>query len=138
MNVPELVRLINERDDELGVDKESFYYGGAVPAIHQLFEGKPVKLFDGSILRKFEEIENFAADYDGSRAPVDGWSSSYADGRAIIVARYTGNSDDDEYFKMVAYDDSWDNGRPDMWVLSEGIVKVQKVPVDKYKWEEVE
>ena len=137
MDTKEFKRLLDERDKELGVSNDDFYYGGAIPAIHQLFEQKPVKLFDGSLVTFAEQIDYYSADYDGSRADLnDGWhSSNYATGRTIVVQ--CSNGTDATYFRLTGYDDSWDNGKPDIWVLSEPIVEVTKVPVDKYKWEEV-
>jgi hypothetical protein len=133
MDVTEFKRLLDERDAELNVNEDNYYYGGAIPALDHLYNGKPVKLFNGSIVIKIETLDNFKADYDGHSAG-SGWDYSYAEGESFVVQ--VDADANGEFFKITGYYDSWDNGRPDIFKETD-IVKVEKVPVDKYEWKEV-
>jgi|ERR1044072_486538 hypothetical protein len=139
MDVTEFTRLLAERDNEVGVgpDDDWHSYAGPQPAIDMLYNNKPVKLFNGSVVKKLESIRYFNANSSGEDVSDDSWYSDYgsADGEEFVVSLDVDG--DWSYFKITGYYDSWDNGLNDVFKVS-NIVKVEKVQISKHEWKEVE
>ena len=133
IEVNDLIRLISERDEELGADRDD--WDSPRRTVHVLFESpqKAIKLFDGSIIKNVDRVRNFKAGYDGSDSG-DGWDYSYANGEEIIVEHVLNG--ESTFFRLTGYDDSWDNGRVDTWLLTKDIVRVQKKTVTTESWVE--
>lgn len=126
MEVKDFEALIKERDDELGA--LSGWYDPPT-ALQRLYEGKPVKLFNGSTVTRVEILDNFIADYDGDRTN-DGWSG--ADGQVFVVETKDQADGMLYYFKITGWFDSWDNGEPDVFKAAE-IARVEKKTVTTWK-----
>lgn len=122
MEVKDFEALIKERDEELGT--MSGWYDPPT-ALQRLYEGKPVKLFNGSTVKRVEVLENFIADYDGSQT-YDGWGG--ADGQVFVVEVKDPADGMLYYFKITGWYDSWDNGDPDVFKAA-NITRVEKKTV---------
>lgn len=128
MEVKDFEALIKERDDELG--PMTGWYDPPT-ALQRLYEGKPVKLFNGSTVTRVEVLENFKADYDGDRV-ADNWGDLGADGEVFVVETKDPTDGMLYYFKITGWYDSWDNGSPDVFKAAE-IARVEKKTVTTWK-----